>query len=176
MIWFNKSGILCSNQVFAVNDLIYLLEHDKVYTTLGINETNQEWMHVSDQMSKQKLLNQIRFGISKGGGGLIFIAQFLFCLLHSTGHNAVYYDFSIAMTTFLGWTLAMSYTVIISCGIAEENMIIWGFVFIIFGAFSSVLTIHLFHKLAIDYPIFNGTASELHLTVTWLALWESSLS
>ena len=171
IITFNETGIQSSNaQNFTINDLIYLLKHDKVNESLGNDGEIQEWMHISDQISKQKLFNQLRCGIQCGGATIIFICQFLFCILHSRNNPSTYLTISLAMTKFGGWCVGMALSIMISLGIAAGNPCICCPMLILVGITISVQTVKTFCKIAIDNPAFNGVVSGTLLSVIWLSL------
>ena len=177
ILTFNKKGILLPNaQNFSIDDFIYLLEHEKVYKSFGINETKlQEWIHISDQIATQGLFNKIRCSISNGGASILFKSQCLFCCLNQNGDNMLYYDFSIAMSVFLGWSMALCSSFAIAFGIAHDIPEMALLLLIIIGTAGSVITIRLFFALATHHPAFNGVVSGMCISIFWLALLDCLL-
>ena len=170
IITFNETGMQSLNaQNFTLSDFIYLLEYDKVYASLGNEGAIQEWMHISDQISKQKLFNRMRCGISKGGAGLILIGQFLFCFLHSNHDNSVYYEFSLSMTKIVGCCVGLFWSAAFAVMLSQHSVFLCCPIFIALAILISKHTIKLFYNLAIDHPAFNGVISAVFMSSIWLS-------
>ena len=170
IITFNESGMISPNQQgFTIDDFIYLLEYDEVFTAFGTNKT-KKYIHVSDQLAEQRFLINVRSGIKSGIAILIVASQCTFCLLHSNTNPSMFYALSVSMSAFLGGgcVMFMCCGLILYCGTSDSAYA--ALCSLVSASIVSVLSMNVFFGLAIEYPAFNGIASGLCLCFIWLLL------